>query len=113
MREQGVGDEILYGTMYKDILQDLPNIKIECDKRLLRLFKNSFNSYEDKFVELGTISNNENKLKEFENILYAGSLGRFYRNNINNFPADPYLKVEENKMEQIRFFINSFDKKLI
>ena len=34
-----MGDEILYATMYKDVLEDLPNVKIECEKRLLNLFK--------------------------------------------------------------------------
>ena len=57
LREQGVGDEILYGTIYKDTLKNLPNAKIECDKRLIDLFKNSFTKHKNSFVELGSISN--------------------------------------------------------
>ena len=32
LREQGVGDEILYATMYKDVLEDLPNVKLNVKK---------------------------------------------------------------------------------
>ena len=40
IREQGVGDEILYGTMYKDVLENFPNTYIEADERLIDLFIN-------------------------------------------------------------------------
>ena len=42
VREQGVGDEILYGSMYGDLLKNIENVTIECDPRLLHLFKRSF-----------------------------------------------------------------------
>ena len=34
VREQGGGDEILYSSMYEDVLRDFDNIIIECDPRL-------------------------------------------------------------------------------
>ena len=42
IREQGVGDEILYGTMYKDVLESFENTYIESDERLISLFIESF-----------------------------------------------------------------------
>ena len=42
IREQGVGDEILYGSMYKNILENFKNTYIETDERLINLFVNSF-----------------------------------------------------------------------
>ena len=33
IREEGVGDEILYGTMYKDVLESFENTYIESDER--------------------------------------------------------------------------------
>ena len=63
LREQGVGDELLYGSMYKDLLEQIDDVKIECDKRLLNLFRNSLPKYAQKFVEFGNISNNNNNLK--------------------------------------------------
>ena len=77
-----MGDEILYATMYKDVLEDWPNVQIDHEKRLLNLFKNSFRKYSARFVESGKISNNDKNLKTFDNVLYAGSLGKYYRKNI-------------------------------
>ena len=112
LREQGVGDEILYGTIYKDALKNLPNAKIECDKRLIDLFKNSFTKYKNSFVELGSISNNDNKLKSFDNVLYAGSLGKFFRRKKEDFKCDNYLIANENKIEKYRLYLKQFNKKI-
>ena len=64
LREQGVGDEILYSSMYGDLLKNVENITIECDPRLLNLFKRSFPEYSNRFVELGSISNEDYKLEK-------------------------------------------------
>ena len=42
IREQGVGDEILYGSIYRDVLESFEKIYIEADERLIELFINSF-----------------------------------------------------------------------
>ena len=39
VREQGAGDEILYSSMYGDIINLNKNVKIETDVRFLKLFK--------------------------------------------------------------------------
>ena len=96
IREQGIGDEILYGTMYEDLLNEFPDLIIECDERLIPLFKNSFQNHKDKFVKLGTYSSDINKINNFDHIVYAGSLGKYYRNDLNSFPQKPYLKNIEN-----------------
>ena len=111
LREQGVGDEIFYGTIYKDALKNLPNAKIECDKRLIDLFKNSFAKYKNSFVELGSISNNDNKLKSFDNVLYAGSLGKFLEEK-GDFKYDNYLIANKNKIEKFRLYLKQFNKKM-
>ena len=92
IREQGIGDEILYGTMYLDLLNQFSNIIIECDERLIPLFKNSFKLHKDKFVKLGTHSSNINEVNNFDNIIYAGSLGKYLRNDLNSFSQRSYLK---------------------
>ena len=102
VREQGVGDEILYGSMYGDILKNVENITIECDPRLLSLFKRSFSEYSNNFVELGYISNEDYKLKKIDYVLYAGSLGKYYRKGIKNFTHAPYLKVNKKKYEEMQ-----------
>ena len=96
LREQGIGDELLYGTMYYDLLNEFSNSVIECDERLIPLFKNSFSSNKDKFVKLGTHSLDANKINDFNYIIYAGSLGRYFRNDLNSFSQNPYIKNIEN-----------------
>ncbi len=102
VREQGVGDEILYGTIYHDLLKNFEQLFIETDKRLISLFINSFgNKYKNKFVELGLFSKNISKLDSFDQVLYAGSLGYYFRNNIESFPKNNYLKISN---EDIKHF---------
>ena len=102
LREQGVGDEILYSSMYGDLLKNVENITIECDARLLNLFKRSFPEYSNRFVELGSISNKDYKLEKFDYVLYAGSLGKYYRKNLKNFISQPIIKVDEEKYKKIQ-----------
>ncbi len=102
VREQGVGDEILYGSMYGDLLKNVENITIECDPRLLNLFKRSFPEYSNKFIELGSISNLDHKLEKIDYVLYAGSLGRYYRKHLTDFIGEPFIKVDEERYKEIK-----------
>ena len=77
-------------------LEKNQNVTIECDERLIPLFQYSFNqNHKHKFINLGSISNHEDKLKNYDFVLYAGSLGKFFRNDINLFPTTSYLDVEQ------------------
>tara|TARA_B100000029_G_scaffold512468_1_gene609187 strand:- start:2178 stop:3962 length:1785 start_codon:yes stop_codon:yes gene_type:complete len=97
IREQGVGDEILYGTMYNDFLSLFPNTVFECDDRLISLFRKSFSAdHRNKFFKLGEFSNKKENLKNFDYVLYAGSLGKFVRKKIHDFTKKPYLKKNDN-----------------
>jgi len=96
LREQGIGDEILYGTMYIDLLENFSDVTIECDERLMPLFKNSFKKNELSFTKLGSYSSNINKVNNFDHIIYAGSLGKYFRNDLKSFPKNPYLKKINN-----------------
>ena len=111
VREQGVGDEILYGSMYGDLLKNVKNVTIECDARLLNLFKRSFPEYRNKFIELGSISNEDNKLEKIDYVLYAGSLGQYYRKNLTNFISAPYIKVDEQKYQETQNKILKYKNK--
>ena len=100
VREQGVGDEILYGSMYGDLLKNIENITIECDPRLLNLFKRSFPEFSNRFIELGSISSKEHELEKIDYVLYAGSLGKYYRKKLSDFIYKPYIKVDEEKYKR-------------
>jgi hypothetical protein len=48
--------------MYFDLLNEFSDLVIECDERLLPLFKNSFEFHKNKFVKLGTHSLHTKKI---------------------------------------------------
>ena len=91
IKEQGVGDEILYSTIYPDLINNFSNIKIETEKRLIELFKKNFPN-KDVFIPFQSISTNRKKIKEFDYVIMAGSLGRLFRNSIHDFPKINFLK---------------------
>ena len=100
IREQGVGDEILYGTIYEDLLNSHNDTIIESDERLIPLFINSFdNKFKNNFFKLGSFSKDPSKLSQFDQILYAGSLGYYFRNNINKFPKKNYIKIDQRNID--------------
>jgi len=111
LREQGVGDEILYGTMYEDLLENCNDVTIECDKRLKRIFCNSFPSYKNSFIENGAISFNKNLLKKYDVAVYAGSLGKFFRKKIQDFSNKSYLYAERKLIEKTKKKFSSLDGK--
>ncbi len=111
LREQGVGDEILYGSMYYDLLKFCDNITIECDDRLKGIFQNTFPKYKDTFVTLGSISNDELKLRKYESVIYAGSLGKYFRNNIKDFENFKLLSVKKKYVIDAKNKLNNLSKK--
>ena len=100
IKEQGIGDEIIYSSMYPDLLKQYPNCKIETENRLLSIFKRSFGN-EKNFVSFLKFSNSKTEIKKFDKILYAGSLGKLFRNKISDFPIKPFLKADKDKIHQV------------
>ncbi len=112
IREQGVGDELLYGTMYKDVLENFKNAYIEADERLIDLFVSSFgNSYLKNFKKFGFFSKNKKKMENIDQVLYAGSLGYYFRNQINDFPDSGYVKIDQILIDRTKEQLSGFKKK--
>ena len=97
--------------MYGDFLNDIDNVVIECDSRLLNLYKRSFPKYSEKFVSLGSITNDDEKFKKINNLIYAGSLGRYYRKNIKDFKNNSFLKVDKRNFEDMQKRLSIYKKK--
>ena len=64
--------------MSKYFINKCKNIKIEADKRLVPIFNRSFGK--EIFVEDGYYSKNSS-VSDFDKIIYAGSLIKFFRKN--------------------------------
>ena len=109
LREQGIGEEILFGSIYKDMINNFKNIKIEADKRLVSVFSRSFQN--DIFVEDGYYSNNS-KISEFDNVIYAGSMMQFFRKRKTDFNNSNYLLARNDIIAEYKEKLSNCKEKL-
>ena len=110
VKEQGIGDEILYGSMYPDLINNFPNVIIESDHRLISLFKRSFDSVnKNRFHNYLNFSGNKKKLEQFKTVIYAGSLGKLFRNKISDFPKKRFLKSNKKLQEKIKIDLDKLN----
>ena len=110
IKEQGVGDEILFSSMYNDLIKNnFSNIKIECDERLLKIFERSFNK--NIFFPFGHYSASQNNINQFDNIVYAGSLAKHFRKNETDFISKPYLKTLDKLDNKYDLILGEFNDK--
>ncbi|MDP1672632.1 MAG: tetratricopeptide repeat protein, partial [Burkholderiales bacterium] len=103
MREQGLGDEIMYASCYPDLLRQSAQCHIECDPRLERLFARSFPGA--RFHPLPDLNTRErtDPGASVDVYSYAGSLPRHFRNGLQEFPAHSgYLKPDPQRVEHWR-----------
>jgi len=109
LREQGIGEEILFGSIYKDIISNFKNIKIEADKRLVSVFSRSFQN--DIFVEDGYYSKNS-KISQFDNVIYAGSMLQFFRKKETDFTNSNYLLARKDIVDKYKEELSNYKEKL-
>ncbi len=100
MREQGLGDEIMYASCYPDLLRQSAQCHIECEPRLERLFTRSFP--EARFHPLQDMQTRERTDPgvPVDVYSYAGSLPRHFRNGLQDFPVHGgYLKADPTRVQ--------------
>ncbi len=102
LREQGIGEEILFSSIYPDLIKTCNNIKIESDPRLVNIFNRSFKK--KIFVEDGFYSNQNNI--NFKNVVYVGSLIKFFRKKESDFNLQKYIHA---KKESVNYFSNKLN----
>jgi hypothetical protein len=78
-KEQGLGDNILYASIFNAIDEKHSEIYIEVDQRLLKIFNRSFKYL--KFMPTGTIPSKNN----FDSQLALASLPAFFRKSKDDF----------------------------
>lgn len=95
--EQGIGDEIMFASMIPELIADNELVVFDCHKKLHTLFANSFPSIdiyptrEDEMITWPHKSDGTSRYN-FTHRIAVGSLGKFYRKNIEAFPGTPYIK---------------------
>lgn len=93
-REQGIGDEIMFGTCIPDLVRQARKVIVECDTRLVPLFARSIPEAlvrpSDSFAP---------SVPDADAHIPMGSLPGLYRNTVGDFPKTPgYLRADPARM---------------
>lgn len=89
--EQGIGDELMYGSCIQDAIDNSEEVVIECMPRLEKLFKRSFPGAKAVYGtrwDMEVVWGEDHKPDAH---VAMGTLPRFYRNSDDDFPKKPYL----------------------
>jgi len=99
MGEQGIGDQIFYSSMLKDLLIFATKITVCIDHRLISLLKRSFPTI--NFISFETVTSSR---VHYDEMVYMGSLGQYFRNNQISFNKviSPYLYTETTNSQKFR-----------
>lgn len=88
--EQGIGDQIMYGTMLQDLLDQGARIIFECEPRLIPLFERAFPTI--TVIELSQPPDPETRTSDEDYRSSVGSLGRWLRRSVDDFkPRDKFM----------------------
>ncbi len=104
--EQGIGDKILFSSMYKDLLKHQNQIKFLTDPRLNKIFKRSFGDYE--YINLDNYDRVQDLVKKGYEFIYAGSLGKYFRENSSEFITSPFLKPDLAKVSKYQSLFKNY-----
>jgi tetratricopeptide (TPR) repeat protein len=99
--EQGIGDQILFGTMFREAFETKNNFIVLIDKRLTPIFSRSFKQYKNvDFISIG----DEVDESIFDMQLAIGDLGKFFRKSRNDFKKKyhHYLLSSDEKRNTLR-----------
>jgi Flp pilus assembly protein TadD len=99
--DQGVGDEILHGSIFADVIQRAKRCVIECSRRLVPIFARSFPGIDVRGYEASNIPAAPREVFDYQ--IPASSLGRYLRTDFAKFPAHRgYLKADPAKVLKLR-----------
>ena len=96
--EQGLGDQILYASMFHQLRSSVQTLIVGVDQKLLILFRRSFPNIE--FLDKNFIVSEEN----YDVHIPIGSLGQFFRRDKKDFETVqyPYLTVCNEKYQSLK-----------
>lgn len=96
--EPGIGDQILYSTIFIDLEKVTSNVKVFIDKRLVKIFSINYKKFE--FIDINFFK--EYQKGKNEKIIKQASLGKYFRNKLEEFSNLKSFNIIDNPK------INSF-----
>ncbi|MCB2107744.1 MAG: tetratricopeptide repeat protein, partial [Rhodobacteraceae bacterium] len=101
-REQGLGDQIIFSSMIRHVLDLGAHVTLDIHPRLAKVFARSFPGVE----LLKDTAEGESEIKKpnlFDYQIALGSLGRFFRRRFEDFPRHQgYIKADPDKVARFR-----------
>lgn len=92
--EQGIGDQILHGSILKELEKAKLKITVALDKKIIPIFKRSFPNY--IFVDKNEFYSED----KYDRYILLGSLGKFFKNSADDFIKNaPYLFASNERKE--------------
>lgn len=118
--EEGVGDEILYASILPEVAQQGAELVIECDERLLPVFRRSFpDALVHAYARAGDGFRPVQKYdwlptdKPVDYAIDAGSLALYFRRALPDFAKTrPYLKPDLERVLQVQNMLGQTGDKL-
>ena len=111
MAEQGLGDQIIFSSLFFDAFKTKNEFFVSLDPRLISLFRRSFS-----WAKNVTFSSSQEKIIEsnYDFHLPMGNLGGFFRNSIKDFTSHPiaYLKPNETQVNNLKSRIKKGNHKI-
>ena len=112
--DQGIGDEILYSSIFSDLINYHKDSIVSADERLINIFERSFPKI--KFISRKK-TKAMNKIKKLNAIkssrhLLAGSLGKFFRNSLEDFKhnQDTWFVPNMDRVEEFKKYFSNLKK---
>lgn len=94
--EQGIGDEVMFGSCLPDAMLRVPEVVFECDPRLVNVFKRSLGIKTRPRADIEARGDPVIKyltMKRVEDaFIPAGDLPRLFRKSRGSFPGKSFLK---------------------
>ena len=96
--EQGIGDQIMFSTCLREFIKQSNKVVLECDKRLVPLFRRSFPSIEVIHTKQYDATSLPVVFPQIQQKISIGSLPRLFRRSLDAFPKKiPGLTVDIEK----------------
>ena len=101
--EQGLGDEIMFASMLPEVIAAAGHCVVECDPRLLALFRRSFPAATVFAAQQDRGLPEDIASRHIDVEVAAGSLPRFLRRRVTDFPShDGYLRADPQRVSHWR-----------
>lgn len=100
-REQGIGDEIIFGSCLPDLARRVGRVVIECDARLVPLFTRSLPGAEVRASSVDPQGHEQRLPPDYDRHVPIADLPRYLRRSRSDFPtARGYLVADQEELDR-------------